>query len=383
MKGKNRNEREDENMAKGKAKQVEIKDLPILNIGGKNYYAFNVALRYLKQNNKEQFKGMTQKKFKEQFGEDSIFKLVGCGSWISVELFNELSCKMTKVVVKTLDQEIRWKQDGAKLGQLFFVKDEVTAKAHQQLVAEIPARAMESLEKFEAVNCDSEGERLLKVLDNLIESCKDFHAHGHTSVRPYLYENSTGFLIGDGVFVTVSDWTYNYTTYTAEEAEEAKGWQLEKVGKLCRYVESFGGREDNMEEFVKAPIDFRGMTPRQAIIECWQRNLFVDDCDWMSVECSSIDVSIDHNELLSIIGSHELPSHLDKKGRLVDLTDILAEEGIVVDDCKSNNVINDTYEYESQVIDAEFVEVIEGDVEYPSDFENQAESVDVVEVDKL
>ena len=359
-------------MAKGKTtKQVEIKDLPILNVNGKNYYAFNVALRYLKQNNKEQFKGMTQKKFKEVYGEESIFKLVGCGSWISVELFNELSCKLTKVVVKTLDQEIRWKQDGAKLGQLFFVKDEVTAKAHQQLVAEIPARAMESLEKFEAVNCDAEGERLLKVLDNLIESCKDFHAHGHTSVRPYLYEKGYGYLIGDGVFVTVSDWTYDYKTYTAEEAE---GWQTEKIGKLCRYVESFGGREEHMQEFVKAPIDFTGMTPKEAIVECWRRGLFSDDCDYMNVdECGSIDVSIDHSELLHIISgeSYQLPSHLDKKGRLVDLTDILAEEGIVVDDCKSNNVINDTYEYESQVIDAEFVEVIEGEVvEYPSDFEN-------------
>ena len=338
--------------------KVEIKDLPILNVNGKNYYAFNVALRYLKQNNKK-FKGMTQKKFRERYGEDSIFKLTGCGSWISVELFNELSHKLTKVVVKTLDQEIRWKQDGAKLGQLFFVKDEVTAKAHQQLVAEIPARAMESLEKFEAVNCDAEGERLLKMLDNLIESCKDFHAHGHTSVRPYLYEKGYGYLIGDGVFVAVSDWTYDYKTYTAEETE---GWQTEKIGKLCRYVESFGGREEHMQEFVKAPIDFTGMTPKEAIVECFKRNLFVDDCDWMSVECSSIDVSIDHNELLHIISgeSYQLPSHLDKKGRLVDLTDILAEEGIVVDDCKSNNVINDTYEYESQVIDAEFVEVIEG-----------------------
>lgn len=338
-------------MAKGKTKQVEIKDLPILNIGGKNYYAFNVALRHLKQNNKE-FKGMTQKKFKEQFGEDSIFKLVGCGSWISVELFNELSCKLTKVVVKTLDQEIRWKQDGANIGALFFVKDEMSKKAHQQLVAEIPARAIESLEKFEAVNCDAEGERLLKVLDNLIESCKDFHAHGHTSVRPYLYEKGYGYLIGDGVFVTVSDWTYDYTTYTEQEAD---GWQTEKIGKLCRYVESFGGREDNMEEFVKAPIDFRGMTPRQALVECWNRGLFVDDCDWMNVECGSIDVSIDHNELLSIIGSHELPSHLDKKGRLVDLTDILLNEGIVIDDCKDEVVINDTYE--PQVIDAEFIEI--------------------------
>lgn len=366
-------------MAKGKTKQVEIKDLPILNLNGKNYYAFNVALRYLKQNNKEQFKGMTQKKFKEVYGEDSIFKLTGNGSWISVGLFNELANKMTKVVVKTLDQEIRWKQDSASLGQLLFVKDEMTKKAHQQLVAEIPARAMESLEKFEAVNCDAEGERLLKVLDNLIESCKDFHAHGHTSVRPYLYEKGYGYLIGNGVFVTVSDWTYDYKTYTAEEAD---GWQTEKIGKLCRYVESFGDREDNMQEFVKAPINFAGMTPKEAIFECFKRNLFVDDCDWMSVNCSSIDVNIDHNELLSIIGSHELPSHLDKKGRLVDLTDILAEEGIVVDDCKDEVVINDTYEL--QVIDAEFVEVIEGEVvEYPSDFENQAECVDVVEVEEI
>ena len=345
-------------MAKGKTtKQVEIKDLPILNVNGKNYYAFNVALRYLKQNNKEQFKGMTQKKFKEVYGEDSIFKLTGNGSWISVGLFNELANKMTKVVVKTLDQEIRSKEDGAKLGALFFVKDEVTAKAHQQLVAEIPARAIESLEKFEAVNCDAEGERLLKVLDNLIESCKDFHAHGHRSVRPYLYEKGYGYLIGDGVFVTVSDWTYDYRTYTAEEAD---GWQTEKIGKLCRYVESFGGRGENMEEFVKAPIDFSGMTPKEAIIKCWGQNLFVDDCDFMSIQCGSIDVIIDHNELLSIIGSHELPSHLDKKSRLVDLTDILLNEGIVIDDCKSNNVIDDTYEYQSQVIDAEFVEVIEG-----------------------
>ena len=312
-------------MAKGK--QVEIKDLPILNVNGKNYYAFNVALRYLKQNNKK-FKGMTQKKFRERYGEDSIFKLTGCGSWISVELFNELSCKMTKVVVKTLDQEIRWKQDGAKLGQLFFVKDEATAKAHQKLVEEIPTRAMESLEKFEAVSCDRDGEKLLNVLDKLIESCKDFHAHGHTSVRPHLYENSTGFLIGNGVLLQVTDYTYDYTTYTEEEAN---GWQTEKIGKLCRYVESFGGREEHMQEFVKAPIDFTGMTPKEAIIECWRRGLFSDDCDYMNVdECGSIDVSIDHSELLHIISgeSYQLPSHLDKKGRLLDLTDILKQEGI-------------------------------------------------------
>ena len=336
--------------------KVEIKDLPILNVNGKNYYAFNVALRYLKQNNKK-FKGMTQKKFRERYGEDSIFKLTGCGSWISVELFNELSHKLTKVVVKTLDQEISSKKDGAKLGVLFFVKDEATAKAHQKLVEEIPTRAMESLEKFEAVSCDRDGEKLLNVLDKLIESCKDFHAHGYTSVRPYLYENSTGYLIGDGVFVTVSDYTYDYKTYTEEEAN---GWQTEKIGKLCRYVESFGGREEHMQEFVKAPINFSGMSPRQAILECWRRGLFSDDCDFMSVECGSIDVSIDHNELLHIISgeSYQLPSHLDKRGRLLDLTDILAEEGIVVD-CK-NEVMIDTYEYEyePQAIDAEFIEII-------------------------
>ena len=358
-------------MAKGKAKQVEIKDLPILNIGGKNFYAFNVALRYLKQNNKEQFKGMTQKKFKEQFGEDSIFKLVGCGSWISVELFNELSCKLTKVVVKTLDQEIRWKQDGAKLGQLFFVKDEVTAKAHQQLVSQIPAKAMESLEKFEAVSCDRDGERLMDNLNHLIDITHDFHNEGYTSVMPYLYEDGTGYLIGNGVFLQVNNWGYDYELFNG--FDESGDWEADKHGKICRFVDEFKGVPEHMKVFEPCPIDFTGMTPKQAIAECFNRGLFIDDCDFMSIQCGSIDVNVDHNLLLHIISgeSYQLPSHLDKKGRLVDLTDILAEEGIVVDDCKSNNVINDTYEYESQVIDAEFVEVIEGEVvEYPSDFEN-------------
>lgn len=354
------NEREDENMAKGKAKQVEIKDLPILNIGGKNYYAFNVALRYLKQNNKEQFKGMTQKKFKEQFGEDSIFKLVGCGSWISVELFNELANKMTKVVVKTLDQEIRWKQDGAKLGQLFFVKDEVTAKAHQQLVSQIPAKAMESLEKFEAVSCDRDGERLMDNLNHLIDITHDFHNEGYTSVMPYLYEDGTGYLIGNGVFLQVNNWGYDYELFNG--FDESGDWEADKHGKICRFVDEFKGVPEHMKVFEPCPIDFTGMTPKQAIAECFNRGLFIDDCDFMSIQCGSIDVNVDHNLLLHIISgeSYQLPSHLDKKGRLVDLTDILANEGIVVDDCKSNNVINDTYEYEPQVIDAEFVEVIEG-----------------------
>ena len=304
-------------MAKGK--QVEIKDLPILNIGERNYYAFNTALRYLKQNNKK-FKGMTQKKFKEVYGEDSIFKLTGCGSWISVELFNELSHKLTKVVVKTLDQEIRSKEDGAKLGALFFVKDEVTAKAHQRLVEEIPTKALESLEKFEAVNCDADGERLLKVLDKLIESCKDFHEHGHTTVRPHLYEKGYGYLIGDGVFVTVSDYTYDYTTYTEEEAN---GWQTEKIGKLCRFNEN----TDTMEEFIPCDINFTGMTPKEAIIECWKQGLFVDDYDWVYAQHCSIDITLEHSELLGILGGEKFECK-SSKGRLLDLTDILKQEGI-------------------------------------------------------
>lgn len=300
--------------------KVEIKDLPILNVNGKNYYAFNVALRYLKQNNKK-FKGMTQKKFRERYGEDSIFKLTGCGSWISVELFNELSHKLTKVVVKTLDQEISSKKDGAKLGALFLVKDEVTAKAHQKLVEEIPTRAMESLEKFEAVSCDRDGEKLLNVLDKLIESCKDFHAHGYTSVRPYLYENSTGFLIGNGVLLQVTDYTYDYTTYTEEEAN---GWQTEKIGKLCRFNEN----TDTMEEFIPCDINFTGMTPKEAIIECWKQGLFIDDYDWVYTQHCSVDVTLGYSELLSILSGEKFECKSSKSNRLVDLTDILKQEGI-------------------------------------------------------
>ena len=124
---------------------VEIKDLPILNYQGKTYYALNVAIKYIKQNNPKMEK-LTMKKFKKEY---ETLKLTGCGYWISVELFNELSCKLTKVVVKTLDQTIQSKESGVALGALFFVKDEVTRKAHEQLVAKIPNNAMEEVVKFE------------------------------------------------------------------------------------------------------------------------------------------------------------------------------------------------------------------------------------------
>lgn len=85
-----------------KTTNIEIKDLPLLTLYGVEYYAFNVALKYLKQNNKSQFKGITMKKFKEIYGEDSIFKLTGCGSWITVEFFNQLVAD--KVVVEIEDE---------------------------------------------------------------------------------------------------------------------------------------------------------------------------------------------------------------------------------------------------------------------------------------
>ena len=157
-----------------KAKTIEIKDLPILNVGGKNYYAFNVAIRYLKQNNKEQFKGMTMKKFKEVYGEDSIFKLSGCGSWMSVELFNELSNKLTKVVVKTLDEGIKSKEKVANITSLFFVKDEITAKIHQQHMANIFTEDKKELEQFELSTLGEE-KKLIETLDLLIEQTKVIH----------------------------------------------------------------------------------------------------------------------------------------------------------------------------------------------------------------
>lgn len=365
-------------MAK-KTKTIEIKDLPILNVNGVNYYAFNMALKYLKQNNKEQFKGVTMKKFKEIYGEDSVFKLVGCGSWIEVELFNELSNKMTKVVVKTLDQTVKSKLSGASFCELLFVKDEVTRKAHEQLVTQIPAKAMEEVERFE-LSTLKDNEKLMKAIDNIIEITKDFHKHGYTSVRPYIYENGKGYLIGQGVLLAVNDWGYNYSTF-----EDEGDWEADKIGKLCRYVEEWEGVAEHMQEFVPCDVDFSGMAPNEAIIECWNRGLFVDECDFMQVNYSSIDIDVNHDELLHLVSGakYDRPQHLVKNKRLVDLTQMLEQAGIVIDDSKVAVV----EEYEPTVIEAEYYEIVEVEqqvevVSEPiSDYENQATFNDTEEVE--
>lgn len=360
-------------MAK-KTKEIQIKDLPIMNVEGTSYYAFNVALKFLKQHNKEQFKGMTMKKFKEQYGEDSIFKLAGCGSWITVEFFNELSDKMTKVVVKTLDQAVKSKLSGAAFCELLFVKDEVTKKAHEQLVAQIPAKAMKEMEQFE-LSTLTDSENLMEAIDNLIQVTKDFHSHGYTSARPFMYESGKGYLIGKGILLRVDNWGYDYSTF-----EGVGDWEADKIEKLCRYVEEYKGVAEHMQEFVPCDIDFSGMSPSQAAIECWNRGLFVDECDYMQVNYGSIDFDIDHDELLHIVSGtkYDRPDHLVKNKRLVDLTPILEQAGIVIDDNKVEVIEG----YEPMVIEAEFYEIVEEVALEPiSDCEIYSVSNDTEEVE--
>lgn len=317
-----------------KTTNIEIKDLPILNVNGVNYYAFNVAIKYLKQHN-AQFKGMSMKKFKEVYGEDSIFKLTGCGSWITVELFNELANVLTKVVVKTVDEEIR-KSRGMLPLTKFMLRD-APKEVLDQIEASIPTQAMEKVVSFEQCGI-GDGYKLINAIEQAIKYTKDFHSHGYTSVRPHVYENGDSFLIGNGVLleITTIDWE-NYHTYNSAEHE---GWESHMDGKLCRFVDT----GEYLEQFIPCGYDFSGMTPRDVAIECWNKRLFKNEVDFFGVHDGSIYYGIRHEELLELL-------YGESTKRLIDLTEILEQEGIKIDS------VNRIESEELTVVEADYYEI--------------------------
>lgn len=281
-----------------KAVKVELTDLPIMNVGGVNYYAFNVALRYLKQNNKE-FKGMTMKKFKEQYGEDSIFKLTGCGSWISVELFNELSNKMTKVVVKSSQQEIKGKEHASAFAGIFTVRDEATKRAHEQVIKEIPNKVHEELVKLEEADIFAKDtDTLINNIYELLDRHKEFSKHGYNTV-PFMNEKGTGYLVGDGVFVQFNFDGYDYCEFNG--FDDCGDWEADKFGKLCKYVDAFNGISEHMGEFVPIHMNFTGMTPYECFLECYKLGMLKDNDGW-SLSIEGTDAFISREEFLELIG---------------------------------------------------------------------------------
>lgn len=260
---------------------MEIKDFTVLNVNGVNYYALKDVCAYL---------GMTQKGYEEEYG--NVYKLYG-GKWITVDDFNEVTNTITKVVFNTYHKQLAHEESMSQFAKLLLVRDERSKRAFEQIDNERPLKVMEKIVSMQDENVSDLLEQAQKDVENIRNVVAGFKRGGY-DVDVLCYYNGKKFnwyVVGNGVFVEINNWGYDYFYYDETTNVDEDWHEVEFENKIVKW------NDDTYVEFKPLNIDFTGMNLSECIATCLKYGLMIMDYDFIGTD----DTCFEHSTVLEML----------------------------------------------------------------------------------
>ena len=260
---------------------MEIKDFTVMNYCGVNYYALKDICSYL---------GMTQKNYEEQHG--NVYKLYG-SKWITVDDFNEVANVITKVVFNTYHKQLSNDKSMSEFAKLLFAKDEHSKRAFEQMDKERPQKAMEKIISMQDENVSNLLQEAQKDVENVRNVVTGFK-RGWYDVDVLCYYNGkklNWYAVGNGVFVEINNWGYDYFYYD-ETTDVDEDWHdVEFENKIVKW------NDETYVEFKPLNIDFTGMNLSECIATCLKYDLMIMDYEFIGTD----DTCFEHSMILEML----------------------------------------------------------------------------------